>query len=410
MDKASLRAAEFMSGQMPLRDLDTGQLLTPEGHSSDIPALVDTRVHFGYVYDDQGQRQANRLSMMELGFVPTFYQFVDTVIDMKLIVRLHRQSADSGVLPGTPTTDARAGGKAAGRSHPPKTRTVITTAPVDARYSSSYNFSAEMTSRVKTKLVPVPPPSILEERIGALLAQERLDRQRMAQESEERDKRALSGQPLGGPEFDGTFCYEVGDLGATAALVTNAFTVEAWVWLPGAISEERGIVGCCSLGDEGTQSHGWVLGVGDGQFGLGLVSRGASGRTIVPSRGDAYPERWQHLAAVYDGVEVRLYVDGQLRNGSDEPSGDVPYPDPARLLIGGDEFSGALQCFSGRIDDVRLWKRARSGAEIKRTMNCRLKGDEPDLVAYWRLDQSEGELAPDSTKDGHPAHRIRSRT
>lgn len=158
MDKTSLRAAEFMSGQMPLRDLDSGQFLTPEGHSSDIPTLVDTRVLFGYRYDDQGQRQANRLSMMELGFVPTFYQFVDTVIDMKLTLRLHRQSADSGALQGTPTTDQRAGGNAAGRSRQAKTKTVITTSPVDARYSSSYDFSAEMTSRVKTKLVPVPPP------------------------------------------------------------------------------------------------------------------------------------------------------------------------------------------------------------------------------------------------------------
>lgn len=153
-----------------------------------------------------------------------------------------------------------------------------------------------------------------------------------------------------------------------------------------------------------------MLGVGDGQFGLGLVSRGASGRTIVPARGDAYPERWQHLAAVYDGVEIRIYVDGQLRNGSAEPSGDILYPEPARLLIGGDEFSGALECFSGRIDDVRLWKRACGGAEIKRTMNYRLEGNEPDLVAYWRLDQSAGELVPDSTEDGHDAQRVRITT
>src|SRR5574337_1855224 len=168
MDKASLRAAEFMSGRMPLRDLDSGQLLTPEGQSSDVPTLVDTRVQFGYLYDDQGQRQTNRLSMMELGFVPTFYQFVDTVIDVKLTLRLHKQSTDSGSRPGTPAADQGAGGAGAGRSPQPKTETVITTAPVDARYSSSYNFSAEMTSRVKTKLVPVPPPAILEERIGSL--------------------------------------------------------------------------------------------------------------------------------------------------------------------------------------------------------------------------------------------------
>jgi hypothetical protein len=45
----------------------------------------------------------------------------------------------------------------------------ITTTPVDATYTSKYNYSAEGSSLLRTKLVPVPPPSVLQDRIRALM-------------------------------------------------------------------------------------------------------------------------------------------------------------------------------------------------------------------------------------------------
>jgi len=48
----------------------------------------------------------------------------------------------------------------------------VTTTPVDATYSSKYSYSAEGASLLRTKLVPVPPPPVLEERIRRLLQDE----------------------------------------------------------------------------------------------------------------------------------------------------------------------------------------------------------------------------------------------
>jgi hypothetical protein len=48
--------------------------------------------------------------------------------------------------------------------------------PVDATYSSKYSYSAEGSSVLRTKLVPVPPPSILEERARMLMQQNEADR------------------------------------------------------------------------------------------------------------------------------------------------------------------------------------------------------------------------------------------
>ena len=401
LDKASVRAAEFMSGHVLLRDMDSGRLLTRDGQVTGVPTLVDTRVYFGYSYDADGNRQANLLSMMELGFVPSFYQFVDTVIDMKLTLRLRRQSTETGTLKEIGSTEQSLGGEAAGRSRRPKPKTVITTTPVDARYSSSYNFSAEMTSKVSTKLVPVPPPAILEERIRALMDQERLDRDRMAQESAEKEARSLSKQPLGGPVFERD-CYEIGDVNLANALVTRAFTVEAWV-SPKAIGARAGAVGAWM--DDESEPKGWLLGVFGGEFGFALASRGRPKATFVKARGSFSLDQWHHLAAVYDGAEMRLYVDGQLRNGSVERSGDIAYPDEARFVIGGYQDHDAILPFVGRIDDVRLWNRALTGAEIKNNMDYRLQGAEPGLVGYWRLDLCRNDVVPDAAKERHDARK-----
>ena len=393
MDKASLRVTEFMSGQALLRDLDSGKLLTPDGQETNTPTIVDTRIYFGYSYDAGNNRQAAQLSMMELGFVPTFYQFVDTTIDIKLTLRLRKESSDAGA-------PMDGGIVRRGRAYQPKT--VITSTPVDARYSNSYNFSAEMTSTVSTKIVPVPPPPILEERIRILMDQERVARQRSAEISAEQQSRSLSKQPLGGPDFDGAAYYEIGDIALASALVRQAFTVEAWVF--STVNQPRaGIVGAWL--EDAKTAMGWLLGLFDNIFGFALSSTSKAEATIIKAQGSFAPGQWHHLAAVYDGAVMRLHVDGQLVNGPGEQSGDIAYPAKGRLLIGGYENQEGVKSFSGRIDEVRLWNRVRTAADIKQAMNSRLTGSEPGLVGYWRLDQGKGDTVPDGVKEKHDAKK-----
>lgn len=167
LDKSSMLVAEFMSGQRLVRNMDTGELVNPDSREPQ-----DTRIYFGFTYqeerDDKGEiktdangnpimvRVPNKVSMLELGFVPNFYQFVDTVIEMKLTMRINKQ------VQKNPTSELSAY----------STGDYITTvAPVDASYSSSYNFSAEMATTVKTKIVAIPPPVGLDERIRLLVQQ-----------------------------------------------------------------------------------------------------------------------------------------------------------------------------------------------------------------------------------------------
>jgi hypothetical protein len=115
-----------------------------------------------------------RVSMLELGFTPTFYQFVDTIIEVRIAITITSEhSSELNVATTgksvTKTKALRRTRRKLGRKS--KNRTVSTT-QVNASYASKYSYSAEGSSLLRTKLAPVPPPGILEERIRQILADE----------------------------------------------------------------------------------------------------------------------------------------------------------------------------------------------------------------------------------------------
>jgi len=75
------------------------------------------------------------------------------------------------------------------------------------------------------------------------------------------------------------------------------------------------------------------------------------------------PDRWYHLAGVFDGEQVRLYLDGELID-STSASG-IRTPNRLPLLVGADVGGNgeAMSFFDGRIDAVRLSDVARYRSE-----------------------------------------------
>ncbi|MCA9697097.1 MAG: hypothetical protein KC431_06210 [Myxococcales bacterium] len=158
LDRSSFAIAELMSGQYAMRDRLTGELVDAAGRPTTNPVLVDSRVQFGYEIDAEGNRAPLHLSMMELGFTPTFYQLVDTIIEVRLALRVERTTARIDPTTGNPISD---GGQQSQAIR-------ITSQPLDATYTSSYNYKLEFASIFKTKIACVPPPPGLEERLRAL--------------------------------------------------------------------------------------------------------------------------------------------------------------------------------------------------------------------------------------------------
>lgn len=105
-----------------------------------------------------------------------------------------------------------------------------------------------------------------------------------------------------------------------------------------------------------------------------------------------------HVAATYDGLTARLLVDGVIA-GEGDGAGSID--ETTALRIGsGDTGSDPLESWEGDIDEVRVWNTARTAGEIRSTLLGPLSGDEPFLVGYWRLDESDGQTILDSTANG----------
>ncbi len=83
------------------------------------------------------------------------------------------------------------------------------------------------------------------------------------------------------------------------------------------------------------------------------------------ARGDTVLEtgRWHHLAGVYDGDQLRLYVDGRL-DGSRQIRKKVSLGTDGPLWVGR-SFKGEDSSFVGSIDEVRVYGRALSAPEIQ---------------------------------------------
>lgn len=179
--------------------------------------MSEAQVAFG---KKPGTDEPDLLSMIELGFSPNFYQFVDTIIEVRVAVSSkfeetreydtsdtqfhsnevanqrkyeseqsrsdsgkrsssrsdnwsflwwgggssHSSSSDSGIASSSSSRHSSSS------SYKSKSLALTT---VDAKYASTYNYAVEGSSLIKTKIVPVPPPDVFEETVRAKIEQRR---------------------------------------------------------------------------------------------------------------------------------------------------------------------------------------------------------------------------------------------
>jgi hypothetical protein len=114
---------------------------------------------------------------------------------------------------------------------------------------------------------------------------------------------------------------------------------------------------------------------------------------------------WQHVCATYDAEtsEAKIYISGieQLLDQTNTPSGPIRDNGEIDLYVG--NSSGGIYTFDGTIDEVRIWNSARSGEAIQSTMNSYLSGTEEGLLAYWQMNEGNGDTIFDGSVNGHDA-------
>lgn len=108
--------------------------------------------------------------------------------------------------------------------------------------------------------------------------------------------------------------------------------------------------------------------------------------------------RWYHLAIVFDGATIKMYIDGQLNASREAPRGGVG-------LASGGFFIGRSaggRPLDGMISECRVWSKALSQFEIQNNI-CYVDPTTPGLIAYWRFNHTEGKVATDYSGNGYDA-------
>ncbi len=146
---------------------------------------------------------------------------------------------------------------------------------------------------------------------------------------------------------------------ATSLLnLTSAMTLEAWVF-PTTTGGVRDV-----LVKEGSNVDVYNLYARSGGRPEVNVLVGGSNRV---ARGTAAlaANVWSHVAGTYDGTTLRLFING-VQRASVAVSGPIA-TSTGPLRIGGNSIWGEF--FQGRIDEIRIYNRALSQAEIQTDMN-----------------------------------------
>ena len=135
----------------------------------------------------------------------------------------------------------------------------------------------------------------------------------------------------------------------------DQMTIATWVYMNKGVSDtaiRRNGSYLLEVQSGGERVPGaYVFGIWSG----GGFTGGVWGKTVVE------PEKWYHIVGLYDGSEMKLYVDGTLE-AAVKQDGDV---DQAGELLFG-TFGG--EKFIGRLDEIIFFDRGITEAEIAELM------------------------------------------
>lgn len=148
----------------------------------------------------------------------------------------------------------------------------------------------------------------------------------------------------------------------TAALdITGSVTIAAWIK---CASQVNGMI-VSKFGASGNFSYLLqAIYVTDDDFYLNAtLSDNGTSQQSTTSTVPLPVGVWKHVALVYNGTDVRLYINGALANSPLARTSAI-FSSAAEFQIGHASAYNSARWFRGDIDDVAVWSRALSAVEI----------------------------------------------
>ncbi len=172
---------------------------------------------------------------------------------------------------------------------------------------------------------------------------------------------------------------------------TGSFTLECWIKpLPGTGGTKRNLI---VKGDGTKPGYHYGLNLMWGNC-LEFYFKTESGFASLTSPNDSVmgEGEWLHVAGVYDAEvsEMRLYKDGRRIASQQGPPAGLVSDNMGALRLGSAAGLPAANPYLGLMDEVRLWRVARSGEQILQAFNKPLlEGDRDGLIIYWDFDEMQ---------------------
>jgi hypothetical protein len=158
----------------------------------------------------------------------------------------------------------------------------------------------------------------------------------------------------------------------------SEFTIEAWLRGERATGEQVLLSG----GADDAHSCPTVR-IVDGSTVRAGFGDGTTLRTVTTGS-VLVPGAWQHVAVSYDGSLMTICIDGAPVLTSTDLAGSTPVGTAP-------EWIGATSNgFTGVVDELRMWSRARPVREIRDQQHLRQSGRVAGRAGYWRFDAGRG--------------------
>ncbi|RKY56277.1 MAG: hypothetical protein DRP93_01715, partial [Candidatus Neomarinimicrobiota bacterium] len=203
-------------------------------------------------------------------------------------------------------------------------------------------------------------------------------------------------------EFDGSNDYVI----LTDLNLDGNFTIEAWIYLDNYTDNYRSIISKHTQDGSGNDNCEFNLQVqkGSGNLNYFMGNGSSPGDYGVILNGnndiddlDIDINDWYHVAITIEGSTCKMYLDGTLTDqdtfSGTRQTGDLP------IQIGryNNGTGGTVQFWDGKIDEIRIWNIVRTQTQIQNNMDNELNGNEPGLLAYYKMDEGSGTSLTDNS-------------
>lgn len=191
--------------------------------------------------------------------------------------------------------------------------------------------------------------------------------------------------------FNGTSSYI--NIGQKSSLkMTDSISISAWFYVNTISPTYQNIISDHGL-NQATAGPGKILRLNYGK--LQFIVGGLYGSTVTPAtyvESSITVSKWYHVVATYDRSLIKLYVNNVLV--ATKAYSQSLTVNPNNILIGNSGFGNEF--FNGKMDQIRIYKRAITENEVKALYE---EGAKPVITAKGKTNLCKGGLVVlDATK------------